>query len=334
MKRTFAYVLALLMFLCGCKGKDAPSSGSSDSSAGVSDTETTSDTDSTSGTAPVAESSTAPDTTPAASTADTAETSESDPPAAESDPLTLASEQLGHARDVIRENGCIVGVAFVGYIDSELPESGIRDFLKNSDTFDVYCYLDAASLALREGAELYALTPLEDYSLTVYPCEITEECDIVADRNAPLYQGEAGESVVLRCNLSEIYSNVLVSVTNGTETVEFQPMLSMMDGHMITIDKCHDLSIYEYTWDGFVYSAYESLLSNYEIWDYVSQGMALRCTEEIVDISEGERALVFALGTERDDQFVNERFFAYGIESGTKYTLDPVTGEWGFLAEG
>lgn len=61
--------------------------------------------------------------------------------------------------------------------------------------------------------------------------------------------------------------------------------------------------------------------------------MVLRCTDEIVDIGDGQQALMFALGTDREDQFVNERYYAFGTENGTKYSLDPVSGEWGILAE-
>ena len=60
-----------------------------------------------------------------------------------------------------------------------------------------------------------------------------------------LYEGKKGEVILLRCNRSEIYSDVLISVTDGTETLEFHPMLSMMDGHVAAEPGCYDFSVYE-----------------------------------------------------------------------------------------
>ena len=350
MRKKLAWISALLMILSGCNMGNIhlpENSGSDTVSDTTAVTETATVTETSALTATASETATetaaASETTTvqdsAAATA-VSSTEVSDSFTEENDPTAIANQNLESARDVIRGNGCIVGAAFVGYIDSELPETGIREFLKNSETFNIYTYLNTASLVCREGAEMYALTPLEGYSITVYPTELTEEGENIADRIAPLYQGEIGESIVLRCNLSEIYSNVLISVTNGSETVEFQPMLSMKDGHMITTDKCQDLSMYGYTWESFVNYAYESLLSNYEIQGYVEQGMTLRCTDEIVDVLDGQQGLLFALGTDREDQFVSERFYAVGVENGNgteeslKFCMDPATGEWKLLPEG
>lgn len=327
MKKVPAYLLALLL-LCGCSGANSPTSGDSGSSgADNSQAASESTTSSESTTAQNAAGTTSADSS-------ATEVTEPEPPAEETDPSAFAQEQLGYTRAVITDNFSIVGAAYIGYVYDEQSVAEIADYLKNSETYRVYCYLDDAQVVLHEGSELYAIIPLEDYSITVYPSVLTEECENVADRTSPLYQGKPGESVALRCNYSEIFSNVLVSVSNGTDTLEFQPMLSMRDGHMVTPDRCHDLSIYDFAWEGFESYAYESLAGNLEIHDLIEQGMTLRCTEEIVDISEEEQGLVFALGTDREDQFVNERFYAVGVESGINYALDPVTGEWGYLHEG
>lgn len=323
MRRPPVYMLALLMLLSGCGGdqSDPPENSGSSGIAPVPETTI------------ILEAPAVQETTATTSTAVTAPAG-SDAPTEATEPMTPEDWQLLDTRDEIRDSGCIVGAAFVGYIDSELSETGIREHLDSSQTIAHYSYLDTAPLVRQAGAELYALTPLEGYAITVYPAEVTEEGTLRPDRSAPVYQGKPGECIVLQCNLSEVYSNVLVSVSNGSDQTEFQPMLSMKDGRLAVIDKCKDLSVYERTWDEFVNYSYESLLDTLEIQEAIKQGMALRCMDQIVDVRDGRRGLMFALGTDRDDQFVNEQFYAFGIESDLKYYMDPITGEWEYLSEG
>lgn len=240
---------------------------------------------------------------------------------------------LSFALEIIRDTGCVVGAAFVGYIDSEMPETEIRKYLESSETIKNYSYLSNASLVCREGAELYALTPLEGYSITVYNSEFTEDGSISTDKSAPLYRGKPGECIILRCNISEVYSNVLIEVSNGADTLEFQPEISLENGQMAEKDRCYDLSVYM-IWDDLEKSAYESLLSNSELSSLVSQGMALRYTGEAVDLGDGLQGVLFALGTDHDGQFVGERFYAYEPEGNMNFYLDSISGEWKALSEG
>ena len=52
------------------------------------------------------------------------------------------------------------------------------------------------------------------------------------------------EAVIVLCNISEIYSNVLVSVSDGFSAVAFRPGLSGMDGHVAAEPGVYDFSIY------------------------------------------------------------------------------------------
>lgn len=244
-----------------------------------------------------------------------------------------ADADLSYTLDVIRNNGCVVGTAFIGYIDSELPEIEIIKYLESSETIKNYSYLSNASLVCQEGAELYALTPLDGYSITVYSSKLTEDGGISTDKSKPLYQGETGKSIILRCNISEVYSNVLIEVSNGVDTLEFQPEISLENGQMVDKDRCYDLSVYM-VWDDLEKSGYESLLGNSELSSLVSQGMALRYIGETVDLGNGLQGVLFALGTDLDGQFVGERFYAFEPESETSYYLDGITGEWKVLSEG
>ena len=60
-----------------------------------------------------------------------------------------------------------------------------------------------------------------------------------------IFEGKPGEALVLRCNFSEIYSNVLVSVTDGGGAIDFHPSISLMDGHLAELAGVYDFSVYE-----------------------------------------------------------------------------------------
>lgn len=58
-------------------------------------------------------------------------------------------------------------------------------------------------------------------------------------RKAPrCFKASREKFIVLRCNFSEIYSNVLISVTDGGGAMEFRPSISLKDGHLTGAGRC------------------------------------------------------------------------------------------------
>lgn len=148
-------------------------------------------------------------------------------------------------RESIREHDCTLGIAFIGYVDSESSADDVYTYLKNSPTAQAYPFLCNNSVTAHEGAELYAFVPAsKDAYITVYQAGMTENGEYEDHKDKIICQSEPGEVVVLRCNISEIYANVLISVTDGAKTLEFHPMLSMMDGHVAEEPGCYDFSVY------------------------------------------------------------------------------------------
>ena len=98
------------------------------------------------------------------------------------------------------------------------------------------------------GYEIYAIVPGDDCRVSVYPAQPTEEGEYLDDLNAPYYRGQENEIIILRCNVSEIHSNVMVSVQKQNMSVQYHPMVSLKDGHLAAETHCYDFSIY-YNWD-------------------------------------------------------------------------------------
>lgn len=222
------------------------------------------------------------------------------------------------------------GVAFIGYVDSESSEVDLRAYYAGSETGKAYPALAHAPLYMAEGQELYAIIPPNDKgTIIVYPSVITEDSEYVDDRINPLHVGEPGEPLLLRCNLSEIYANVLIAVTDGGGALDFRLSLSMENGHLQEIAGVYDFSIYEETPDErSVQIATEILLEADEVKDAIEHGMKIMYTGN-TQMIEGRTCLLFALGTDSGDQFVRERY--YGVCDNLIYVYDAVSDTWAVL---
>ena len=221
------------------------------------------------------------------------------------------------------------GIAFIGYVDSESSEVDLRACFASSETGKAYPNLVYAPLYMAEGQELYAIVPPnKKATITVYPSSVTEDGEYADDRSNPLCIGEPGEPLLLRCNLSEIYSNVLISATDGG-AIDFHPSLSMENGHLQEITGVYDFSVYEETPDErSVQIATEILLEADEVKAAVKGGMKIMYTGD-TQMIEGRTCLLFALGTDREDQFVRERY--YGVCDNLIYVYDAVSDTWAVL---
>ena len=131
---------------------------------------------------------------------------------------------------------------------------------------------------------------------------------------------------MLRCNLSEIYSNVLITATDGSGAIDFRPALSMENGHLQEIKGVYDFSIYEESPDASsVQIATELLQEADEVKSAVEQGMKIMYTGD-TQMIEGRTCLLFALGTDREGQFVRECY--YGVCDNLVYAYDVLNDTW------
>ena len=119
------------------------------------------------------------------------------------------------------------GVAFIGYVDSQSTEAELRRYITDRKVGKSYPFILNAPMFLIEGQEFYAIVPPCTKSrITVYASGITEGGQYTDDRSHPLYEGNPGEALLLRCNISEIYSNVLISADDDGGAVLFRPSVS------------------------------------------------------------------------------------------------------------
>ena len=213
----------------------------------------------------------------------------------EPDSTNTEEPALTALRQKINHHSKGAGVAFIGYVDSESSEVDLRAYTASSETGKVYPDLVYAPLYMAEGQELYAIVPPCDKGkITVYASGVNEDGQYTEDRTHPLYEGKNGVPLLLRCNLSEIYSNVLITVTDGGGTIDFRPSLTMENGHLQDTAGVYDFSIYEEIPDErSVQIATEILLEADEVKDAVESGMKIIYTGD-TQMIEGRTCLLVA----------------------------------------
>ena len=242
-------------------------------------------------------------------------------------------ENLAILQDIIRENECQAGMAFLGYTYEGAETVEILEYTRQGEVAAAYPFLQNGTVVDAGGYEIYAIVPGDDCRISVYPAHPTEEGEYLDDLNAPYYMGQENEIIILRCNVSEIHSNVMVLVQKQNMSVQYHPMVSLKDGHLAAETHCYDFSIY-YNWDEYdpgydseldIRIAREQLSETDEVSYYLGLGMSLwyTGTEEYI---EGRNCPVFVLGTDHEDYFTKEHYYAVG--DNVVYYYDPSGDAW------
>lgn len=250
-----------------------------------------------------------------------------------------ADENLAILQDIIRENECQAGMAFLGYTYEGAEAAEILEYTRQGEVAAAYPFLQDGTVVDAGGYEIYAVVPGDDCRVSVYPAQPTEEGEYLDDLNSPYYRGQENEIIILRCNVSEIHSNVMVSVQKQNMSVQYHPMVSLKDGHLAAEAYCYDFSIY-YDWDEYqseydysldINIARDLIAQTDEVSYYLGLGMSLwyTGTEEYI---EGRNCPVFVIGTDHEEHFTKEKYYAAG--DNVVYYYDPLGDAWLLLGAG
>lgn len=253
-------------------------------------------------------------------------------PVTTSDKTEQTDPQLSALYKIIDESDYHAGMAYIGFVGSETTENEIRIYVKSSQYAEKYPFLCDAPIVDAGGTELYAVvTTVKECRASVYRAEMTESGEYDVRTDNAYYDGKGLDCFLLRCNISDIHSNVAISFTNGDKISSVFPMLSGMDGKLCTDKACYDFSVY--TDDGGkktddVVIAYELLSEAAEVQRYTDMGMILQYTGK-TQVIDGRSCWIFALGTDHEGQFVRE--FYYGVCDNLIYSYDAINDKWNVL---
>ena len=270
------------------------------------------------------------------------------------DEETYSNSSFAILQDILRENDCQAGIAFLGYIGYDATTEEILDYTTQEDYAASYPFLKNGTIVDAGGYEVFAIVPASDWSINVYSSEMTEDAAYKDYLDFPLYEGSPDEVIILRCNLSEIYSNTMVTSKEGNMSVSYRPSISLKDGHLAEEQRCYDFSIYydfdyghngsdnciesnlpeDYYEDYYsdtVQNAYELLCSTDEVSYYLGLGFFVWYTGN-KDMIDDKECRVFVLGKDLDDHIEVKNHYA--VSDDQVYYLDVIENTWNILGSG
>lgn len=152
-------------------------------------------------------------------------------------------------RNELKQGDYKLGVSFIGCAGNYAGETLIELFEETRherEDLNFMQELGKCHVVKQPGEEVYVLVPAdENYVISVYDLEWGDyDPDIYPKRGALRYTGAPGEIVIVRCNQSDIMSNIEISMDmNGTEYV-YNPSLSLENGRLEDVPGVYDFSIY------------------------------------------------------------------------------------------
>ncbi len=219
------------------------------------------------------------------------ETSSETPSIADKYPGDDEPLELYMLRRRLRDAESAVGVAFIDYSDYSISGEAVLEQLKAGEFFRKYPFLLESELVDCTGELVFALVPTDrDSVIRLYSSYINDDGELETDRDNAIYVGEPGESILLRCNMSDAFSNVLVSVS-GESVFEFSPHVSMEDGWTVNLSRgCYDFSIDDIR--KYVDEGYEFIRKFFELRildkELLYLGEIELCGQQMLDFGVGE----------------------------------------------
>ena len=149
--------------------------------------------------------------------------------------LTPSQQALADVQKVIEEKDALCGIAYLGTFGEEFDE--MKTQLTEQAYYEKFSFIDDLTVdrfAQNGGAELYMVIPVnENVTVTVseYVVDLSEDySEGVGDE---LLKVNDGLPVLVRGNVSDIISNIHVSVEDNTgNSAECRPSISLRDGMM------------------------------------------------------------------------------------------------------
>lgn len=134
-------------------------------------------------------------------------------------------------RSLLNAFGVVCGVAYLGYVEDW---SDVRYNFFNEEGWiyaKAYPFLTAIDMShwvSNDGNELYAIVPADpNATVQVYDCFMGEKGNL-------LYQSNTGAPILVKGNISEIYSNLNFVITDSQGgNVDYELQLSGMDGSLM-----------------------------------------------------------------------------------------------------
>ena len=83
------------------------------------------------------------------------------------DEESYSNSSFAILQDILRENDCQTGIAFLGYIGYDATTEEILDYTNQEDYVASYPFLKNGTIVDAGGYEVFAIVPASDWSISV-----------------------------------------------------------------------------------------------------------------------------------------------------------------------
>lgn len=150
----------------------------------------------------------------------------------------IEDASLAALREIVSENKAVLGIGYMGYTTGDL--AAIKSYLGNIADYPFINDIGSDSFFETDSNELYLVIPADKEATVKIYKAVLDENTYKLKKGELLGEVSDGKPFILSCNISEIMPNVILS----TDTFDYSPCLSGMDGTLVIAEGIYDFSPY------------------------------------------------------------------------------------------
>ena len=155
----------------------------------------------------------------------------------------IAETDMQSVEEVMQGTDYVFAVCYVGYTTNDIDSA----FLSLQSRYPLISLIPKERWVETEGGEVYCIIPKDkNATVTVNELVFDETSETFYRVEKVLYRSEKGEPILIRGNVSDIFSNIQVVVTDSDNSVTYSPCLSLENGELLITDEHKDY-IYNFT---------------------------------------------------------------------------------------
>lgn len=155
----------------------------------------------------------------------------------------IAETDMQSVEEVMQGTDYVFAVCYAGYTTNDIDSA----FLSLQSRYPLISLISKERWVETEGGEVYCIIPKDkNATVTVNELVFDDTSETFYRVEKVLYRSEKGEPILIRGNISDIFSNIQVVVTDSDNSVTYSPCLSLENGELLIADEQKNY-IYNFT---------------------------------------------------------------------------------------
>lgn len=152
---------------------------------------------------------------------------------------SVEDSSLKKIRETCIEKNAMGAILFLGYMEEEPLSEAYFTNLEEQGYLSAYPFLSDITkekVFKTEGNEIYCIVPADlETSVSVNEWILEESNDFAGTKGDLLYRSNTGEPFIICCNVSDILSNISISMMDSTGRAfsDYNPCISLKDGSVV-----------------------------------------------------------------------------------------------------